>query len=96
MNSYVGMVWVLDKLGRAAESETFRRKEFEIQLKLLGEDRPHVADRYERQAQELYFQGKYAEAELLYHKVLAIRLSTVGEDDTAHGPSLQQPSRQPP
>ena len=54
-------------------------------LKALGEDHPDTATSYNNLAVNLHAQGKYAEAEPLYRKALAIRLKVLGEDhpDTA-------------
>ena len=49
-------------------------------MKVLGEDHPDTATSYNNLANNLYSQGKYAAAEPLYQKALAIRLKVLGED----------------
>ena len=53
--------------------------------KALGEDHPDTADSYNNLAATLGDQGKYAEAEAMHRRALAIRLKALGEDhpDTA-------------
>ena len=50
---------------------------------------------YNNVAYNLNNQGKYAEAEPLFRKALAIRLKVLGEDHPATAQELQQPRLQP-
>ena len=54
-------------------------------LKALGEGHPDTATSYNNLAVTLRAQGKYAEAEAMHRRALAIRLKALGEDhpDTA-------------
>ena len=49
-------------------------------LKALGEDHPDTATSYNNLASTLRAQGKYAEAEAMHRRALAIKLKALGED----------------
>jgi tetratricopeptide (TPR) repeat protein len=61
------------------------RRALAIKLEVLGEGHPLTASGYNNLAEALSVQGKYAEAEPLYHTALAITLKALGEGhpDTA-------------
>ena len=48
------------------------RRALAIMLKALGEDHPDTATSYNNLALTLYAQGKYAEAEAMHRRALAI------------------------
>ena len=48
------------------------RRALAIRLKALGEDHPNTATSYNNLAATLSAQGKYAEAEAMYRRALAI------------------------
>jgi hypothetical protein len=57
------------------------RKALAVRLKALGEDHPETIFCYNNLANDLYDQGKLADAEAMHRKVLALRLKVLGEDD---------------
>jgi tetratricopeptide (TPR) repeat protein len=64
--------------GHFSESERINRVLLETYRRWLGEDHPLIAGSYNNIAYLLDAQGKYAEAEPLCRKALAIRLKSVG------------------
>jgi tetratricopeptide (TPR) repeat protein len=52
----------------------------EIREKLLGKEHPDVATSLNNLASLYYSQGKYAEAEPLYQRAIAILIATLGEN----------------
>ena len=80
----------------------------QVRRRWFGEDHPDTASSLNNLAQILRTQGKYAEAEALLRKALAIRLKAMGEDhpETARAygnlaanlesPGRVRPGRAPP
>jgi tetratricopeptide (TPR) repeat protein len=58
--------------GRAKQGEPFRRRSLELRIALFGENNPDVALAYGNFSADLFQEKKYAEAEALGRKALAI------------------------
>jgi len=71
--------------GKYAQAQPLFEKALEIDRRLLTDDHPDTAARYNDLAYNLNSQGKYAQAQPLYEKALEIRRRLLGDDhpDTA-------------
>jgi hypothetical protein len=63
--------------------------------KLPREDDPHTAASYHNLAGSLHHLGKYAEAEPLFRRALAICEKVLGEEHPRYGHGLWRPGYQP-
>jgi tetratricopeptide (TPR) repeat protein len=70
----------LDRQGRVKEAEKAHRHALAISRKVLGDDHPDTADRYNDVGMCLYAQGKRVEALPLFEKALAIRRKAQGDE----------------
>ncbi len=77
MNEQAETLWAK---GKYAQAQPLFEKVLEICRRLLTDDHPDTADRYNNVAANLGSQGKYAQAQPLFEKALEIRRRLLTDD----------------